>query len=174
MFVSPQTFRLAFVLPALVQATSGGRFTSSQTQDQRNVARAASWGIVPEEPVAIYIDDTVHYQVSGEQASVQWQSLLPATGHLVHDNNHLPQTVAMFHQLECLDNLRKAFFGKNVTAETRKCFNYLQQSVLCHSDRRLESIRWVGKANVISVAGYWKCRNWEALYQVPISISGIP
>jgi hypothetical protein len=144
----------------------------SSTQFQKyfltdEVAYAKSWRVVPNDPVAIYIDDSIHYQVSGQQAPAQWQSLLPPTGHLVYDSNGQPNTIAMYHQLECLDTIRKAFLAKkrNVTMETRDCFDYLQQAILCHGDSRIESIRWVGKPHIISVAGYWECRDWEALYE---------
>jgi hypothetical protein len=142
--------------------------------NELSVPNAKSWGVVPDEPVAIYIDDTKHYPVSGPHASAQWRSLLPSRGHLMSlphptssspPGNDEPHTVAMFHQLECLDTIRQSFLSKNISTSTRRCFNYLHQAVLCHSDRRLESIRWIGKPHLISVAGYWQCRDWEAVYR---------
>lgn len=60
--------------------------------------------MVPKEPnVAMYIDDTVHYKITGPQANDHWESLLPPSGHLYHSiEDSRTYTVAMFHQLECL------------------------------------------------------------------------
>ena len=127
---------------------------------------AKPWGVVPDDPVSIYIDDSIHYQVSGKDASTQWSSLFPQNSrHIVQDSSGTQYTVAMYHQLECLDVIRKSFLERNVTETTRDCFNYLQQAILCHADTRMESIRWIGKPHVISVPGYWRCRDWEALYR---------
>lgn len=71
----------------------------------------------------------------------------------------------MFHQLECLEVLRRSYLSKTVTEATRECFNYLEQVVLCHGDTRLESVRWLGKPHIISVVGDWECREWDALYR---------
>jgi len=134
-----------------------------------SIPYAKPWGVVPDEPVGIYIDDTKHYQVSEPQAPEQWRSLLPSGGHLVYPSSSSSKgesyTVAMFHQLECLDTIRQSFVTRNITTSTRKCFNYLQQTFLCHSDRRLESIRWIDKPHIISVDGHWQCKDWEALYR---------
>jgi hypothetical protein len=89
----------------------------------------------------MYIHDTVRYQLETDEAASEYARLLPPGGHTVEDQAGRVYTVAMFHQLRCLDILRETYVSRNVTSLTRHCLNYLRQSVLCLSDTRLESIK---------------------------------
>lgn len=71
-----------------------------------------------------------------------WAALLPSGGHVIrtwtdaHDDTH---TVALFHQLKCLDIIRQEYLGAQLKPLGKHCLNYLRQSVLCLADTRLES-----------------------------------
>ncbi len=61
--------------------------------------------------------------------------MLPTGGHVVHldeaDGSVSTHTVAMFHQLRCLDILQTAYVeeGRHLTDAT-SCMNYLRQTLL--------------------------------------------
>jgi hypothetical protein len=84
------------------------------------------------------IGDTTRYGIDNPN---DWAKLLPAHGHLVNIDGK-SYTVAMFHQLKCLDIVRHDYAAKKGPTDlSRHCLNYLRQTLLCHSDTRLESIR---------------------------------
>lgn len=76
----------------------------------------------------------------------------------------------MFHQLQCLDIIRKAIVARvngpssqtKPTDLQRHCVNYLRQMVLCRADPHLEEV--LGKPETIVLQGH-QCMDWEAVYQ---------
>ncbi|KAF9556154.1 hypothetical protein CPC08DRAFT_711400 [Agrocybe pediades] len=120
--------------------------------------------------VAMTITDTTHYDLNDE-GSVDFASLMPSGGHTVHiaaPGSEVPETftVALFHQLKCLEIYHREYLKpvpRQVTAELRGCLNYLRQSLLCHADTRLESI----KNDEVKASKQYDtvCRDWTQLYE---------
>jgi hypothetical protein len=104
-------------------------------------------------------EDSAHYRI-GDSAEVgaEWQALSPGDG--LFKLGDTVYTTSMFHQLRCLDVLRKEFarpFPQNrglSSQITRHCFNYLRQMILCRSDLHLRSSR----------PDVYICRDWEKVY----------
>ncbi|KZT08025.1 uncharacterized protein LAESUDRAFT_724504 [Laetiporus sulphureus 93-53] len=129
---------------------------------------------VPEtEPIVIGMADTIRYQLDTEEGAAEFAQLLPVGGHLVYatDENDLnappkAYSVTLFHQLKCLDIIRRQLLDirtTNSTAMTRHCMNYLRQTILCHPNLRLES----AKTNTGLASRQYDtvCRDWTALYE---------
>lgn len=127
------------------------------------------------DPVVHWVGDTVHYQLERtKESDEEWDRLLPSGGHLVHvqsDDSVSPETftVTLFHQLKCLDVLRKEYICRTerqscseTDALAQHCLNYLRQSILCNLDSGLESTRNV---QGLVTRGYdTVCKDWTKLY----------
>ncbi|KAJ7124097.1 hypothetical protein C8R43DRAFT_899101 [Mycena crocata] len=117
------------------------------------------------------VHNTENYQLNGSQADAQWEALMPARGgHIwVGPHNELFM-VSMFHQLKCLDIIRKEYVegiqGKIGTeAQTLHCLNYIRQMVLCRGDRRLECVVDPFGEHAVQVRGVQTCRDWTQVYE---------
>ena len=112
----------------------------------------------------MYIDNTKHYDIASPNAANEYASLLPLSGHLVHIDNKT-YTVAMFHQLACLDTIRRSYLSGTVDRQVEYCMNYLRQSISCQADLRIESVRRDVSPHIVGFPGYYTCRDWEAVYR---------
>ncbi|KAJ3846691.1 hypothetical protein EV368DRAFT_52420, partial [Lentinula lateritia] len=121
-------------------------------------------------PVVHWIGETVHYRLDHtEESDLQWRKLLPNGGHLIHiqerkDAELQTFTVTLFHQLDCLDILRREYLQLEDTGGlVQHCFHYLRQSILCNIDSSLESTE---DADGLVTRGYDTiCRDWTKLYE---------
>ncbi|KAJ3886063.1 hypothetical protein GG344DRAFT_58149, partial [Lentinula edodes] len=121
-------------------------------------------------PVVHWIGETVHYRLDHtEESDLQWRKLLPNGGHLIHiqeskDAELQTFTVTLFHQLDCLDILRREYLQlKDTGGLVQHCFHYLRQSILCNIDSGLESTE---DADGLVTRGYDTiCRDWTKLYE---------
>lgn len=122
----------------------------------------------------LIVEDTVHYQAN---ASAEWASLFPAgSGGFVRLG---PQNrlfgVSMFHQLHCLDKMRRAVIEPPPSEweswHTQHCLNYVRQMLLCAASTRVEPVKrgsGFGKES-LKVDGLGlehKCRDWGLLRRV--------
>jgi hypothetical protein len=88
------------------------------------------------------IENTAHYDVFSDVGALEFARLLPESGHTVTTPDGETHTVAMFHQLRCLELIRNAYVDSaGYTPIVGHCMNYLRQSILCLADTRLESVR---------------------------------
>ena len=71
------------------------------------------------------LQNTVRYQLNSTEAADEFSALLPPQGHVVYlqndeDSDSLtdgqPHTVALFHQLRCLDIIRRAYVAHEGTS----------------------------------------------------------
>lgn len=82
-----------------------------------------------------------HYQLDSQVGIAEWAKLMPSGGHLIRrwsEHETQTHTVAMFHQLRCLDVLRNDYVSRTPSYLTKHCLNYLRQTVLCIADTHLE------------------------------------
>lgn len=86
------------------------------------------------------LQDTVHYQLNTTESVEEFAALVPIRGHTVPvGKQEITHTVALFHQLRCLDILRSDYAAqRGETRMGRHCLNYLRQSILCLADVKLE------------------------------------
>ncbi|KAK7042064.1 hypothetical protein R3P38DRAFT_304545 [Favolaschia claudopus] len=119
--------------------------------------------------VGFTVFNTARYGLNDEGAE-DYAKLMPSGGHTVHLASEDGQdihafTVTLFHQLKYLEICHHEYLKKPRSPPTpllRHCLNYLRQSVLCHADTRLESIK---NAEVQSSKEYETvCRDWTQVY----------
>ncbi|CAL1707890.1 unnamed protein product [Somion occarium] len=102
-----------------------------------------------------------------ELNSPAWSNMLPSGGHLIYqghsDGTVSVHTLAIFHQLLCVDVIRLAYVEESRDPQSplaRHCFNYLRESLLCQMDMREEQIPDIPLSN-----GFDKmCLDWEAVW----------
>ncbi|KAJ6612712.1 hypothetical protein B0H10DRAFT_2051618 [Mycena sp. CBHHK59/15] len=97
-----------------------------------------------------------------------WHKLLPRCGHVVHvadsDGSIRTHTVALFHQLRCLEILHDAYVDEGSHLNSllaAHCMNYLRQTILCQMDMRTEV-----QGSVFTYNGFDQmCYDWEVIYE---------
>lgn len=144
--------------------------TSSWSRLSNTIADVHTFD-VPDAPlVAMNIFDTVHYPL--DQSGVpQYSQLMPSGGHVVHISDLSNQksspeayTVTLFHQLKCLDIIHHNYINDaSPSPLLSHCMNYLRQTVLCHPDTRIESVK--SKAGKSSRQYETVCRDWSVVYE---------
>ena len=81
------------------------------------------------------------YRLGTPEGVEEWSELLPRGGHLIRDmeeSENMTYTLALFHQLRCLDILGQDYVSQTVSPLRDHCLNYIRQSILCIADARLE------------------------------------
>jgi len=146
------------------------QFNAASRSFNTNEFRVKPWDIGPIDNVAIWIDNTIRYQLDNSESAEEYSHLLPSTGTTVYvadDSLHDPglYTVALFHQLKCLDIIREDYTTGQSSKMCQHCLNYLRQSLLCLADTRLEPVRAAQPPNVVTLAGDYECKDWTALYK---------
>lgn len=97
-----------------------------------------------------------------------WESMLPSGGHTIHldepDGTVSTHTVAMFHQLKCVEILQRAYFdeGSHRTSDLpAHCLNYIRQTFECHMDMRLEP-----QGSSYTHNGFESlCYDWDGIFE---------
>ncbi|KAE9400825.1 hypothetical protein BT96DRAFT_919284 [Gymnopus androsaceus JB14] len=115
-------------------------------------------------------EETARYQIQGPDADKEWAALYPYGGIIHLGSSPTPYTPSMFHQLGCLDIVRKEIIhvqGSPVKIKPSQladhCSNYLRQMMLCRSDIALEYC--VGKPHVDVFPETYTCQDWRRLYE---------
>lgn len=121
--------------------------------------------------VKMAVEDTVSYPLNGSDAASKWDSMLPRGGGIVHVGpNKQPYMLSLFHQLKCLDVLRRFHVDRvedrdgGLDALARHCLNYLRLMVLCRADLRLESVQDPDGAHAVDMYGDLTCVDWRQVY----------
>jgi len=132
-------------------------------------------------PVSLTLENSVHYTVDSLESDAEYESLYPGKHRgFIHLGPHKRFFgLSMFHQLHCLDSLRKAIRETghhNVSGGTGEehgiehsvhCLNYLRQTILCAADVTLEpEIPVQGTRDVGEGVGVEHvCRDWSRVYE---------
>ncbi|KIJ54693.1 hypothetical protein M422DRAFT_153035 [Sphaerobolus stellatus SS14] len=117
-------------------------------------------------------EDTQRYMLETPEGEREWEALLPLGGGIIRlGEQREPATISMFHQLDCLNIMRKAIVAQasNTSYQgpgglERHCINYVRQMVLCRSDIRLENVKDIGLHST-EITSLYTCRDWEVVYQ---------
>jgi hypothetical protein len=115
------------------------------------------------------VEDSVYYEPN---ATAEWHTLFPSGGGFVRlGPEYRLFGVSMFHQLHCLDKLRRAVVHDPPSEwerwHTQHCLNYVRQMLLCSSSNRLEPVKDV--ADGLKVDGLeleHTCRDWSVLRRI--------
>ncbi|KAJ7220015.1 hypothetical protein GGX14DRAFT_432783 [Mycena pura] len=130
----------------------------------------------PENQVLIPIHDTVRYQLDTNDGAAEWAASFPGNGMIYLGEQCRPFSISMFHQIRCLDTLRKAFVGvrsRNVSAAsdgevaidwdlTQHCLNYLRQMVFCRGHPYLDPVLGYPVPNAHPDTD--QCNDWGVVY----------
>jgi len=117
-------------------------------------------------------EETVHYSLDGPNADVEWGTLRDDKRHGGYVRLGSPRrvfAVAMFHQLHCINTLRRGLIrsdDEEVPFEhMHHCFSYLKQSFLCAADSTLEPYDFLAVDYDTQPVGHTRvCKDWSALY----------
>jgi len=127
------------------------------------------------EPAWLSRENTVHYSFDTQYADEEWNTTLPSGGTLLHlGPDFEPFTLGMFHEIRCLNIIRKtlATYYADESGDpqiqnlqlSHHCMNYLRQMVLCRRNLRLQSVR-ASRGNHVTV---WDvthtCLDWTIVY----------
>ncbi|KIL71222.1 hypothetical protein M378DRAFT_154723 [Amanita muscaria Koide BX008] len=122
--------------------------------------------------VRIGFENTKHYELDTEQGAREWEALVPGDGVVYLGPEKEPFSVSLFHQLKCLDVLRREIVDGKRTEVARHCLNYIKQMILCRGDVHLESFNYASHIDPIDQSGEWECRDWDAVYREVRSMAG--
>ncbi|KAH7927397.1 hypothetical protein BV22DRAFT_285265 [Leucogyrophana mollusca] len=121
--------------------------------------------------VALEIEDTQRYGVSNPEAWPEWRNtdLFPrGNGFVRLGEQGRAFGVSMFHQMHCLQMIRKAVIEPNsADVHTHHCLNLIRQAVLCASDTTLDPLNVDDDGKLIGTDGIGVthvCRDWEKVY----------
>ncbi|KAF9562249.1 hypothetical protein CPC08DRAFT_634264 [Agrocybe pediades] len=123
-------------------------------------------------------DNPKHFKLDEEDGIAEWGALAPQNGVVHLGPAKQPYTVAMLHQLKCLDIIRRDMVAaeggtsdvghegrySGPSALGRHCVNYMRQMVMCHGDWELESFQFASHIKPIDWYGVYECMDWEAVY----------
>ena len=126
-------------------------------------------------PVRTHLENSKHYQIEGDDE--EWSRLLPGDGTVYLNSSWTDgmqvHTVSIYHQLRCLDIIRKKIAeverrkhqepdSNAITPATQHCINYLREMVLCRGDLDLDTVAGLPKSEV--QFSQYQCWDWEAVY----------
>ncbi|KAH9914382.1 uncharacterized protein BXZ73DRAFT_24978, partial [Epithele typhae] len=99
-----------------------------------------------------------------------WSLLAPRAGavFLPSASDAEPHTVAMMHQLWCVDELRAQLAvprAERTAQPTDHCLNYLRQSILCRGDMHLEGWQYPDIFTNFQRDSVRRCRDWRGVYE---------
>ncbi len=131
--------------------------------------------VPPLRPIRTHLENSKHYQIEGDDE--EWNRLLPGDGTVYLNSSWTDgmqvYTVSMYHQLRCLDIIRKKIAEVErrihhepdfnaITPATQHCINYLREMVLCRGDLDLDTVAGLPKSEV--QFSQYQCWDWEAVY----------
>lgn len=125
--------------------------------------------------VALTVEESVHFSLSRDDGESIWRASTPTGGGYVHLGAEMRlYSVAMFHQLHCIERLREALVGEGDGHHTQHCLNYLRQFILCQPDLTLEEGNFMernfemeedGHGDVrMPVGRTHMCSDWSVVY----------
>jgi len=120
--------------------------------------------------VLMTTEESVHYQIEGEDGRYDWASVEPIGGGYVHlGDDQRAFAYAMGHELHCLHRIRVTIGDPGNPlgdlGHARHCLNYLRQWILCTPDLTLEPFDPLARDFETERTGQTHvCQNWQALW----------
>jgi len=125
--------------------------------------------------VRMLVEESIHFSITDSEAADEWLWTAPVgDNHVRLGPDQRLFTVAMFHELHCLRNIRAAMV---LPASTRlhiqtlghinHCLNYLREWTLCNADVTLEPGDFTQRNfSVDQVGTSHTCTDWMPLYKL--------
>ena len=118
-------------------------------------------------PVSAFItpENVRHYGIAEPEADEEWNALTPNNGIIYLGLEKRSFSISMFHQLRCLDIIRKSIrdrASKGPSELDNHCLNYLRQMILCSSATEVDLFS--GLNGRIPIYSMRTCNNWSAVY----------
>jgi len=130
------------------------------------------WTVDQRKPVLMALHDSVRYHPNTNDGAAEWAALVPGHGLIYLGEHRRPFSIAMFHQLRCLDIMRselvrlhqpnRTIDSDSETALLDHCTNYIRQMLLCDSDIHLQTFTGTA-ANTDPNLN--RCNDWGAVYE---------
>jgi hypothetical protein len=120
--------------------------------------------------VYLNVENSVHYQLNSSTADAEWDAMIPPNGGIVHVGpDGQPFMPSIFHQLRCLNIIRKTYIAEETASEdfkslSRHCMNYLRQMIMCRANLRLEPVVDPFGAHAVNPWGKLTCKDWRKAY----------
>ncbi|KAH7918912.1 hypothetical protein BV22DRAFT_1115345 [Leucogyrophana mollusca] len=121
--------------------------------------------------IALQIEDSAKFGISNPEAWPEWRTtdLFPrGNGFVRLGKQGRAFGVSMFHQMHCLQMIRKAVIEKDsADGHTQHCLNLLRQAILCASDMTLDPLNMDDDGKLTGTDGVGVvhvCRDWEKAY----------
>ena len=124
----------------------------------------ALWSVEQPE-VLLQIDIWTRYHIS---SGAEWGPLFPEGGVIHLGPSRTPYTVAMMHELRCLDVIREQISRPKADREeqpTRHCMNYLRQMVMCRGDLEIQMFQYPEHLNPVDPHSIRRCKDWRGVYE---------
>ncbi|EIM80336.1 uncharacterized protein STEHIDRAFT_162755 [Stereum hirsutum FP-91666 SS1] len=183
LFIFMTTILLKAILLAWLRAAFHSLSQSELAQDTYSYEGSdfpRTWSIDGVDRVSMFVEDTTHYQLEssvvgdGFDSDAEWDLLVPGDGLVYLGDNKRPFSVTVFHQLRCLNIIRKhlVLVARHELSGPREdrsrtltthCANYLRQMALCHADLDLDTA--VGKPEVSVMPDVYECHDWSRFYE---------
>ncbi len=120
-----------------------------------------------------FLNTSADYPVHGPDAESKWMSIYPdGFGFVRLGEGRRILCTSMFHQLHCVDKLRRALDNPDDPVATiphlQHCLNYLRQMLICASDVTLEPEEFDPSRDVTEASGVGvthTCRDSSAIYE---------
>ena len=118
--------------------------------------------------VRMVMSHTTHYQLDTPEGIEEWKSNVPGDGLVYLGEDKQPFTIALMHQLRCLDIIRDELVretDEDPSALARHCMNYIKQMIFCREDIQLERFWLPNKADHVFTDQVYECRDWQAVLE---------
>ncbi|KAK7042607.1 hydrolase-4 domain-containing protein [Favolaschia claudopus] len=121
--------------------------------------------------IAIPVQETRHYPVTGDEATMEWASYTPpGSGYLRLGPERRDFALAMTHEDHCLRIIRAVLANPSLFQAVAMpyCFNYIRQMILCSPNLTLESPRVLSPTYNITTARHGAvhvCKDWRKVYE---------
>ncbi|TFK35071.1 hypothetical protein BDQ12DRAFT_688754 [Crucibulum laeve] len=167
---------LAFTLLGVVLLFSSQKASLPFNPPASIISRLTSLGYAYEWDINLPLvlmdfQNTVNYQLNGSVADAQWEAMMPQNDGLIYlGPEKQPFMLSVFHQLRCLDIMRRAYTDGAAGGDSHKsplarhCLNYIRQMVYCRGDLRLERVVDPNGPHAVQVRDPQTCRDWRAVY----------
>lgn len=112
-------------------------------------------------------EDTVHYQISSNDAENEWDSIFPdGGGFLLLGPQRRAFGLSLFHQMHCLVRIRRAIGARQPSIHAHHCLNYLRQAIICEADSTIEPVVPSPGERTVYAETSRTCKDWEKVYKL--------
>ncbi|GJE92354.1 hypothetical protein PsYK624_085080 [Phanerochaete sordida] len=122
------------------------------------------WPSIEKKEVLLLFDNWTRYKLNSTQ---EWAALYPGDGVVHLGTAHEPYTVAMLHELRCLDMVRHALTLPRAARDmalAARCMNYLRQALMCRGDTQLDPYQYTHAVRAVQTDVIRRCHDWRAVY----------